>query len=69
MIERRAITRTAISKSALLFFNGQRGVSTCLVRNITNAGAGIQLRDLKIFPLNFDVSFDNFRTVRKCRVA
>jgi hypothetical protein len=34
----------------------------------TNVGAGIRAQDLKILPLSFALSFDNFRTVRMCRL-
>ena len=66
--ERRSIGRTRIAKGALLFFNGQCGVRSCMVRDVTNVGAGIRTRDLPLVPLNFDLSFDNFRTIRKCRL-
>jgi hypothetical protein len=68
LFERRSIGRTIISKSAKLFFNGQLGALACGVRNITNAGAGIRAAGLDLLPLDFELSFDNFRTVRKCRL-
>jgi hypothetical protein len=66
--ERRYVTRTTISKDALLFFDEQRGVLTCRVQDVTNSGAGIELHALNLLPLNFELSFDNFHTVRECRV-
>jgi hypothetical protein len=66
--ERRSIGRTKIAKSALLFFIGQSRVRSCGVTDITNVGAGIRTQDLPALPLNFELSFDNFRTVRKCRL-
>jgi hypothetical protein len=66
--ERRSIGRTKIAKSALLFFIGQTSVCSCGVTDITNVGAGIRTQDLPALPLNFELSFDNFRTVRKCRL-
>jgi hypothetical protein len=66
--ERRSIGRTKIAKNALLFFIGQRSVRSCRVTDITNVGAGIRTQDLPALPLNFELSFDNFRTVRKCRL-
>jgi PilZ domain len=68
MVERRSIGRTTIAKSALIFFDAQCGVFTCEVRNITNGGAGIQLRDLNVLPPTFELTFDNFHTIRRCRV-
>jgi hypothetical protein len=32
------------------------------------AGAQIRLSGLNVLPPNFELSFDNFRTVRKCRL-
>jgi chorismate-pyruvate lyase len=66
--ERRSIGRTRIIKGVLLFFSGQPGVHACTITNITNAGAGIRTQALAALPLNFELSFDNFRTARKCRL-
>jgi hypothetical protein len=66
MHERRSIGRTKIAKSALLFFSGQTGVRSCAVTDITNVGACFHMRGLPVLPLNFELSFDNFRTSRKC---
>ncbi len=52
----------------MLFFNGQTGVRSCAVRDVTNVGAGIRTQDLPALPLNFELSFDNFRTARKCQL-
>jgi hypothetical protein len=69
MVERRAIARTTISKNALLFFDEQRGVFACHVRDIANGGAGIQLQDLNVLPLSFELTFDNFHNVRRCQIV
>ena len=66
--ERRSIGRTKISKGASLFFNEKTGVHPCTVRDITNLGASFRTQDLKVVPLDFALSFDNFRTVRMCRL-
>jgi ribosomal protein S1 len=52
----------------LLFFSAQRGVFSCEVRDVTNVGAQIRLNGLNILPPILELSFDNFRTVRKCRL-
>ena len=67
--ERRSIGRTKIAKGALLFFGGQAGVLSCTVRDVTNRGAGVRLEGLSVLPLEFDLSFDNFRTIRKCKMV
>ena len=66
--ERRSLERTNILKGALLFFSSSAGVQACTVRDVTNLGAGIRGQGLKVLPLNFALSFDNFLTVRKCRL-
>ena len=68
MNDRRSTARTRIDKGALLFFSGQIGVRSCCVTDITDVGAGIRTEDLPVLPPNFELSFDNFRTVRKCRM-
>ena len=68
MFERRSISRTQISKGALLFFSAQLGVFACGVRDISYVGVCIRTQRLNILPLNFGLSFDNFQTVRMCRL-
>jgi hypothetical protein len=65
-IERRAVGRTTINRDVLMFFNGS--VHACCVRDVTNHGAGLKLNGVNIVPLDFDISFDNFRTMRRCRL-
>ena len=67
--ERRATGRTRINRDALLFFHGQADVFACCVRDATNSGAGIRLEDLNVLPVEFYLSFDRFRTARKCRLV
>jgi hypothetical protein len=68
LFERRAIGRTTIFKGAKLFFNAQQGPVDCGVRDITNTGAGVRADGLSILPVNFELSFDNFHTIRECRL-
>ena len=44
---------------------GKRVLTVC---DVTNLGAGIRTQDLKIVSLDFVLSFDDFRTVRMCRL-
>jgi hypothetical protein len=67
--ERRTVGRTKIAKSALLFFGSQRGVFGCSLRDVTNIGAGIRLDNINVLPPDFELSFDNFHTIRKCRLV
>jgi hypothetical protein len=67
-VERRSIGRTYINRNALMFVAGQAGVHSCCVRDATNHGAGIRLNGINVIPLEFDLSFDNFHTIRRCRL-
>jgi hypothetical protein len=66
--ERRSIGRTIINRNVLILFPGHAGVFSCMVRDVTNLGAGLNLTNLKLLPADFDLSFDNFRSVRKCHL-
>jgi hypothetical protein len=65
-IERRAVGRTTINRDVLMFFNGS--VHACCVRDVTNHGAGLRLNGVNIVPPDFGISFDNFRTMPRCRL-
>jgi hypothetical protein len=67
--ERRAVGRTLINRGVLLHFFGCDGVHGCCVHDVTNLGAGIRLNGLNIIPSKFGVSFDNFHTMRPCRLV
>lgn len=67
--DRRSIGRTKITKRALLFFGENMGVCACTVHDVTNSGVGVRLQGLKVMPLEFALSFDNFRSVRMCRLV
>jgi hypothetical protein len=66
--DRRQTGRTRIAKDGQIFVNSRIGVRSCSVRDVTNSGAGIRTQDISILPLNFDLSFDKFRTIRRCRL-
>jgi hypothetical protein len=66
--DRRSIGRTRIAKGALLFFGRRTGVRSCTITDVTDVGAGLRAQDIPILPLTFELSFDNFRTARYCRL-
>jgi hypothetical protein len=66
--ERRAVGRTMINRDVRMHYAGCDGIHACCVHDVTNLGAGIRLNDLKIVPFEFGISFDNFRTMRQCRL-
>ena len=68
VVDRRAVERTNILKGALLSFSKKAGVHSCTVRDITNLGAGFRAQNLQIMPLDFELSFDGFRTGCTCRL-
>jgi hypothetical protein len=67
-VERRAVGRTTINRDVLMFFTGQDRVHPCCVRDVTNLSACIRLNGLNIVPSEFGISFDSFRTMRRCRL-
>ncbi len=67
-VERRVVARTTINRDVLMFFTGQDRVHACCVRDVTNHGAGIRLNGLNLLSSEFYISFDSFRTARRCRL-
>jgi hypothetical protein len=67
--DRRSIGRTRITKGALLFFKGQPGTRGCNITDLTERGARIRTHDLPLVPAAFDLTLDNFGTIRRCRLV
>jgi hypothetical protein len=67
-VERRAVGRATINRDVLMFFS-QDPFHACCVRDVTNQGAGLKLNGLNIVPSEFGISFDGFRTMRRCRLV
>ena len=57
------------SIDGLLFFRGGRELHACVAYNFTATSARIRSDGLRLVPLNFYVTFDNFRTIGRCRLA
>ena len=68
-IERRAVGRTTINRDVLMFFTGQDRIHPCCVRDVTNLVACLRLNGLNIVPSECGISFDGFRTMRRCRLV
>lgn len=68
MQERRRSTRSRVRKSAKLVL-GVSSVIDCVVRDLTNVGAQIQIPGTTDLPANLDMSFDGGRSLRPCRVV
>jgi len=65
---RRADGRAGIEKGALLFFKGQIGARGCNVIDISHGGAKLRTHNLSVLPNTFELTFDNFLTIRQCRL-
>ena len=67
--DRRSVGRTKIARGARLSLGEGSGVDPCTVHDVTNSGARIRLQGPKVIPMEFALSFDNFRSVRMCRLV
>jgi len=65
MQERRKISRTRVFKGAK-FVLGKSSVIDCVVCNITNVGACVDVSTIDL-PEVLDLSFDGNRSFRRCR--
>lgn len=63
MQERRKLTRTRVLKGAK-FLLGNSSVIDCVVRDLTNVGAGVEVPNTMGLPETLDLTFDNGRTIR-----
>ena len=68
MHDRRDRSRSRIFKSAKLIL-GTSSVFDCVVRNLTNGGARIEIPNAVDLPEAVDITFDGGRTFRPCRLV
>ncbi len=68
MQERRKITRTRVLKGAKLLL-GKSSVRDCVVRDLTNAGAGVEVPNTIDLPEALDLTFNGGRSLRSCRLV
>jgi len=68
MQERRKCTRSRVRKDAKLVIGGSAMVD-CVVRDLTNDGACIELSGTADLPENLDMTFDGGHSFRPCRLA
>ena len=68
MQERRKITRTRVLKGAKFLLKNS-SVRDCVVRNLTNVGAGVEIPNTIDLPEALDLTFDGGRSFRRCRLA
>jgi hypothetical protein len=67
MQENRRLSRNVISRSAKIALNNSPPLQ-CIVRNLTCCGACLEIPAPADVPDSLDLSFDNFRSIRSCRV-
>lgn len=68
MQERRRVTRSRVLKGAKIII-GSASTIDCVVRNVTNSGARIQIANTIELPETLDLTLDAGFTIRPCRVA
>jgi hypothetical protein len=68
MQERRKITRTRVLKGAK-FLLGNSSVRDCVVRDLTNIGAGVEVPNTIDLPGALDLMFNGSRSFRRCRLV
>jgi hypothetical protein len=66
--ERRRIQRTLVTISAKLIVNDRPSLVDCVVRDLTNVGACLELASARTVPDAFDLTFDSARSSRRCQV-
>jgi hypothetical protein len=52
----------------LLFFNRRKQACIFAAFSTSQIAAPVRIQEQKVLPLDFALSFDNFRTVRMCRL-
>jgi hypothetical protein len=68
--ERRASERTPRNRGALLRISGLNSLFALTVRDTSDHGIGMRLHvDLPLLPVDFELSDNGFRTIRRCRLV
>jgi PilZ domain len=67
--ERRDVTRTRIQRNAKIIAPRGAQIIHCTVQNITNGGACLQVANTYGVPETFELTFEQGRTRRPCRVV
>jgi hypothetical protein len=66
--DRRTHARSRVCKGAKIVFNARSCVLDCTVRNISDVGACLVLATPVVLPPEFELTLDDFITLRYCRV-
>jgi len=65
--ERRQHVRMRTFKSARILLNAHRSAIDCMVRNLSESGACLNVASMIGIPERFDVIFDADKLIRGCR--
>ena len=68
MAERRKAGRSRVLKGAKLVV-GRSAIIDCVVRNLTNKGARVQIANTVELPKDFEMTFDGGYSIRPCRLV
>jgi hypothetical protein len=68
MQERRKVTRTRVLKGAKMLLE-KFSVIDCVVRNLTNRGAGLEVHSANDLPERLDLTLDAGHSIRQCRLV
>jgi len=68
MQERRRLARSRVIKHAKLVV-GTSSVVECVVHNLTNTGARLEVKNPAGLPENLVLTFDGGRSMRSCRLV
>jgi hypothetical protein len=69
MEERRRFHRTKVQKRAKIIFSPGSPLTDCMVLDLSIGGACLELESPPLIPDEFDLTFDEARTLRPCRVV
>ena len=68
MQERRKVTRTRVLKRAKMLL-GNTSVIDCVARDLTNIGAGLEVPSANELSGSLDLTLDDGRSIRRCRLV
>jgi hypothetical protein len=67
MQERRKVARHRMLREGKILLNDRRSVIDCVVRNLSEAGACLQVASVIGIPPTFDLQIDHGPTTQSCR--
>lgn len=67
--DRRRTVRTNVFAGGLLVINGRQGVRGFRVIDVSDRGLKLRTHRQAILPIAFDLTFDNFSSVHRCRLV